>query len=856
MKNKTIRFLTTGLILVIILCICVFSFLSVYMRKQSEETVVNVGNVYMQGMSERITMHFETTIQLRLSQVEVLESMAASQNYVSDEDLIYNAQARGFDYLGFYSVSGNFEMLYGEEIIVTDPEPFLNSLNAGEPKIAVGTDVSGDSVALLGVSTTAPRVMSNGEEVTGIVAGLPVSYIGDILSLDDKSSLVNSYIIRRDGSFVIRGKLKNSNYFDRFREFYGSGREKEAEEQIDIMRDAMNTKEDFMVVIHSGNGRRHINCNLLPASEWFLVTDLPYGTLDQMINNMGQQWTVMVLGGCGVILLALFAMFIGYYHLTRMQIAELEKARQTALKANAAKSEFLSNMSHDIRTPMNAIVGMTAIAIANLDNRQQVQNCLKKISLSSKHLLGLINDVLDMSKIESGKMTLNMDQVSLREVIDNIVNMVQPQVKAKKQNFDVYIHDIDVEDVYCDSVRLNQVLLNFLSNAIKFTPEEGKIEVALYQEESPKGQNFIRNHLQISDTGIGMSSEFQERIFDSFVREDSRRVQKTEGTGLGMAITKYIVDAMGGTIRIESELGKGSTFFVTLDMEKALVTEEEMILPNWNMLVVDDDKQLCESTVESLKSIGVRAQWVLDGETAIRLIDEYHRQNRDFQVILLDWKLPGIDGIQTAREIRKHMGGDIPILLISAYDWGEIKEEAEAAGVTDFIAKPLFKSTLYYSLKKYAGIAEEPKNPEEKEFELAGCRILLAEDNELNWEIAEELLSDLGLELAHAENGKICVDMFEESPVGYYDGILMDLRMPEMTGYQATEAIRALERADASLPIIAMTADAFSEDVQKCLDCGMDAHISKPIDIDEIAKLLEKFIVAQRALSDDADSTV
>ncbi|MCI8864043.1 MAG: response regulator [Lachnospiraceae bacterium] len=844
MKNKTIQYLTTGLIFVIILCICVFSFLSVYMKRKSEATVINVGNIYMLGMSERITMHFKTTIQLRLSQVEnmveIVNPEAFSKKEELHRELSYNAVARGFDYLGLYSQSGDFEMLYGEKVQVTDPEPFLQSLLSGEDKIAVGTDESGDSVVLLGIA--ANYGMTDGGESVALVAGLPVSYIKDILSLDDDSALSTSYIIRRDGSFVIRSDDIKGNYFDHFRAFFGEGNGEEADNQIQAMIRAMDAKESYSVVVESGDERRHVCCAHLPDSEWILVTALPYGVLDQMINSLGSQWTTLGLGGCVIILLALFIVFGGYYHLTRKQIADLDSARQEAIKANAAKSEFLSNMSHDIRTPMNAIVGMTAIAITNIDNPQQVKNCLKKISLSSKHLLGLINDVLDMSKIESGKMTLNMDQVSLREVIDNIVNIVQPQVKAKKQQFDVFIHDIEVEDVYCDSIRLNQVMLNLLSNAIKFTPEGGKVEVALYQENSPLGDDYVRNHLQVKDTGIGMSPEFIKRIFDSFVREDSRRVQKTEGTGLGMAITKYIIDAMGGSIQVESEQDKGTTFYVTLDMEKALVTEEEMILPSWNMLVVDDDKQLCESTVASLKSIGVNAQWALDGETAIEMVGKRHSLHEDYQIILLDWKLPGIDGIQTAREIRRHMGEEVPILLISAYDWGEIRDEAEAAGVTDFIAKPLFKSTLYYGLKKYAGISDGPENQNGKEADLTGRRILLAEDNELNWEIAQELLTELGLELEHAENGQICVEMFQSSPIGYYDGVLMDLRMPVMTGYQATEAIRAMDREDAGLPIIAMTADAFSEDVQKCLDCGMDAHVSKPIDIDEIARLLEKFI--------------
>ena len=521
-----------------------------------------------------------------------------------------------------------------------------------------------------------------------------------------------------------------------------------------------------------------------------------------------------------------------------------ELARKEAEHANRAKSEFLSNMSHDIRTPMNAIVGMTAIAIANLKDPQQVHNCLKKITLSSKHLLGLINDVLDMSKIESGKMTLNMDQVSLREVTDGIVAICQPQVKAKRQQFDVFIHDISTENVLCDSVRLNQVLINLLSNAIKFTPEGGEIHMALYEEPSPKGDNFVRIHIEVKDTGIGMSRDFQKHIFDSFAREDSARVYRTEGTGLGMAITKYIVvDAMGGTIEMDSEQGKGTRFCVTLDLEKAQVMEEDMILPSWNMLVVDDDRLLCETTVAALNSIGISADWTLDGESAVDMVIKRHNRGDDYQIILLDWKLPGMDGINTAKSIRRELGDQVPILLISAYDWTEIEGDAREAGINGFISKPLFKSTLFNSLRQFTEplqVGEKP--PEKKGPDLRGRRVLVAEDNELNWEIASELLSAEGLELTWAENGQTCVEMFEQSPVGYFEAILMDIRMPIMGGYEATQVIRTLERPDRDLPIIAMTADAFAEDVKRSLDCGMNAHIAKPIDVQEVLRLLDKYL--------------
>ncbi len=843
--DNTTRFLIISLVLVSLLCIAIFSFLAFYMNRRSADTISEVGSIYMSGMNERISMHFGTTIEFRLSHVERLVSDTPDEN-VTDiqrmrEELAYNAEALGFDYLAFYTTDGTFEMIYGDPIEVTDPEPFLKSLNDGEKKVAVGSDVTGKKIVLMGIPAEYP--MENGR-CTALVAGLPADYIKDILALDEEDALVYSHIIRRDGTFVIRSAdVLRDNYFERILAVFKELNGRNAEQYVAELAQAMNANEDYSSVFQIGSERRHMYCTHLPYSEWYLVTVMPYGQLDEAVNGLSGQWILLVLGGCAIILLVLMLIFAKYFSLNRQHVVELEEAREEAVHANKAKSEFLSNMSHDIRTPMNAIVGMTAIAMANIDNTQQVQNCLKKISQSSKHLLGLINDVLDMSKIESGKMTLNVDQVSLREVMDGIVNIVQPQMKAKNQQFDVFIRDISTENVCCDSVRLNQILLNLLSNAVKFTPEGGSIQIALFEEASPRGDDYVRIHIQVKDNGIGMSDDFRAKIFESFTREDSTRVRKTEGTGLGMAITKYIVDAMDGTIEVQSELGKGTEFNVILDLEKAEVQEVDMILPEWNMLVVDDDDQLCQSTVYSLNSIGVKADWTLDGETAIDMIDERHRKHDDYHVILLDWKLPGMDGIETAREIRHKLGEEIPIILISAYDWSEIEEDARAAGVSGFIAKPLFKSTLFHGLKQYADSSGQISElHEEKNTNLIGRRILLAEDNDLNWEIADVLLGDLGLQIQRAENGKICVEKFEQSPIGFYDAILMDLRMPVMTGYEASKAIRALNRSDNDIPIIAMTADAFSEDIKRCLECGMNAHIAKPIDVLEVARILEKYI--------------
>lgn len=845
MRNRISRFLVSSAALVTILCAAVFSFLAFFMNKRSLETIREIGNIYMSGMSEQISRHFGTTMILRLSQIEALLDSLPPERQGGEElreSLTYNAKARGFEYLAFYSEDGQFEMIYGAPVHVTDPKPFLDSLNRGEKKVAVGTDAQGNNIVLLGVSST--YEMSGGLKCTALVAGLPVEYISTTLSLDVNDSLVYSHIIRKDGSFVIRSAdASRDTYFERILETSYTYDGVTPEMTIEKLEAAMEAGESYSGIVQTDEGRQHIYSIHLPYSEWNLLTVMPYGALDQSVNRLGRQWSVMALGGCILIVAVLILVFAKYLKLARQQMIALDEARKEAVQAARAKSEFLSNMSHDIRTPMNAIVGMTAIATANINNQQQVQNCLRKITLSSKHLLGLINDVLDMSKIESGKMTLNVDQISLREVMDSIVNIVQPQIRSKNQQFDVVIHDITAENVYCDSVRLNQVLLNLLSNAIKFTPEKGRILISMYEEPSEISQDHVQIHIRVKDSGIGMTPEFKARIFESFVREDNARVRRTEGSGLGMTITKYIVDTMGGTIDVESEPGKGSEFHIALDLEIADIQEADMLLPDWRMLVLDDDRELCESTVSALKSIGITADWTLSGEAAVRMVDERYQRNDSYHIILLDWKLPGMDGIETARRIRERLGENVPILLISAYDWGEIEEQARGAGVSGFISKPLFKSTLFHGLKKYADMDTVPAEKEsERSIDFTGRRILLAEDNELNWEVAEELLKELGLELFWAQNGRICLDMFLDSQEGYYDAILMDLRMPEMNGYEATEAIRALPRADAGLPIIAMTADAFSDDIRKCLECGMDAHVAKPIDIRELSHLLEKYI--------------
>ena len=846
-KNAAARFLIYSFIGLLIFSIAVFSLLGIYMNRKSRDTICEVGEIYMSGMNEQMSGHFESVIELRFSQVCGIASVVSSDNRDKEklyEELVYRAQVRDFDYVALCSAGGKLEMLYGQPIQPINPDPFIQSLIQGEQKVAVGIDSTGNEVVLFGIEAAYP--MQDGGNSIGLVAALPLEYITGFLSLADENQLMYYHIIRPDGSFVIQNpNTELLDFFEQLQNQPAAVTDKSfAKNTIEDFGLALRAHKEYAAILEINDEARQIYGTPLPYSEWYLVAVMPYSVLSGTIDRLSSQRMVMTLLACASVLMILTLIFRWYFSITRSQLHELEEARQVALEASRAKSEFLANMSHDIRTPMNAIVGMTAIATAHIDDREQVQNCLRKITLSSKHLLGLINDVLDMSKIESGKLTLTTEQISLKEVVEGIVNIMQPQVKSKKQTFDIHVENILTENVWCDGVRLNQVLLNLLSNATKYTPEGGSIQLSLSEEKSPKGEDYVRIYIKVKDNGIGMSPDFLKKIYESYSRADETRIHKTEGAGLGMAITKYIVDAMKGTIDIKSEPDKGSEFFLTFDFEKAAAVEMDMVLPSWNMLVVDDDELLGKAAMDVLKSIGIKAEWALSGEKAIELVIQHHKKRDDYQIILLDWKLPGMNGIQAAKEIRRNLGDEVPILLISAYDWSEFEAEAREAGISGFISKPLFKSTLYHALCQYMDIETDHGKKLNQNIDLSGCRILLAEDNELNWEIASELLSDLGVELDWAEDGQICLDMFQSSPAGYYDAILMDIRMPHVTGYEAAKIIRGLNHPDAlSIPIIAMSADAFSDDIQRCLEAGMNAHIAKPIDVKELKRLLKRYLI-------------
>lgn len=840
--KNTKKFLWISFSILAVVCIAMFALASFVISEKSGNAISAVGEVYMSAMARQTQQKFDAVLDLQISELKGIVERHPPETTEYGETMLgqlaLSAQVRGFSYLGLYTEDAECETVYGTQVEYYDKETFLRVLNDSSLRVFTGIDEDGNMLLCMLVNAAYP--MKDGKTSVAMVAALPMGYLEEILALDEKETLMQCSIIRRDGTYVVRAK---GDYFAHISGIFSDHNGKTAQEYAKELEEAIKANREYSSIVQINGEYNSLLCTRLPDSEWSLVSVMPFGVLDNVLDDLNsQRQGIIVIVGL-VILAGVLFIFIFYYRLSQQQMKELDRAEKEAVKANKAKSEFLSSMSHDIRTPMNGIVGMTAIAMANVGDMARVKDCLAKIALSSKHLLGLINDVLDMSKIESGKLSLNMSQISLRETMDNIVNIAQPQIKARNQHFDIFIQKIQAEDVCCDSIRLNQVLINLLSNAIKFTPEGGYVNVYLEQEASPVGDAYVRCHFKVKDNGIGMTQEFQEKIFDTFSREKNLQVDRTEGTGLGMAITKAIVDAMKGTIEVKSAPGEGSEFHIVLDLEKAVVREEEMMLPPWRMLVVDNNKDLCLSAVSSLKEIGIDAQWAMDGRTAVEMVKKCHQENNDYEIVLLDWKMPEMDGLHTAREMRKHLGENVPILIISAYDWSDIEQEAAEAGIQGFISKPLFKSNLYLGLSRY--MLDTPVKETEKKMdcqEFAGKRILLAEDNDLNWEIAEAILSEAGFVLERAENGQVCVEKFSQSEAGFYDIILMDIRMPVMNGYEASEAIRALDRPDANLPILAMTADAFSDDIQRCLACGMNEHIAKPLDINRLTQILKKYL--------------
>ncbi len=520
----------------------------------------------------------------------------------------------------------------------------------------------------------------------------------------------------------------------------------------------------------------------------------------------------------------------------------LKEACDAANHANASKSEFLSRMSHDIRTPMNAIIGMTSIAGTHLNDKDRVSDCLSKITISSKHLLSLINEVLDMSKIESGKINLAEEEFSLPDLVQNILTIIRPAAEAKNHKMEFHIKNVEHEEVIGDMMRLQQILINIIGNAIKYTPAGGHVEIGLAERKSSL-HSYGCYEFTVKDNGMGMTPEYLEKIFDPFSRAEDSRISKIEGTGLGMAIALNIARKMNGDIEVESEVNQGSKFTVTIYLkQKNAVLPDTQQLIDLPVLVADDNLYECESTCAILNEIGMKSEWVLSGREAVERVSQSHQDGKDFFVVILDWQMPDMDGLETARQIREAVGEEVPIIILSAYDWSSVENEARLAGVNGFISKPLFKSRLVYLFKQIVGDETVNETEEDESFQntnFSGNRILLVEDNEINREIAEEVIGNFGVTVETAVDGQQAVNRFLKKGAGYYDLIFMDVQMPIMNGYEATQAIRKSGQTDADhIPIVAMTANAFAEDVMASKKAGMSEHITKPLDFDQLRECM------------------
>ena len=635
-------------------------------------------------------------------------------------------------------------------------------------------------------------------------------------------------IIDEDGDYIIKGtSFKNSNFFEFYRSY----------NKIDS-----TTSQEFFGKITSSTGSftmfnsRGVECIVAytpfdVTGGWTLISMMPMADLS--VNT--QNW--LLIGVVSAVLVVLFVfdlMVMLYFN------KQLKATAREAESASRAKTDFLSTMSHDIRTPMNAIIGLTLIAEKNIGDQKLVAENLRKINSASNHLLTLINDILDISKVESGKLNFSPQTFSIVETVENLMNLSQPMIKDKNIDFSFHISKFEKEYLYADQLRLNQIYINILSNAIKYTEAGGSVSVDMKEEPSEK-EGCIRLTYRVADTGIGMSPEYMANMYQPFSRQTDSRVNKIQGTGLGLAITKQMVDLMQGTIECESEQGKGTTFTVVLDIPVADQQRTELKLEAFDVLIVDDDEVLLETAVDTLESLGLVVEQARSGVEALGMIEHREESGKNYDIVIVDLKMPDMDGIEVIRRIHSEVKTNLPTLLISAYSWSDVEQEAKAAGVNGFLSKPLFRSTLYDKISEILGTETQSTEIETDYSDLEGTNILIAEDNEINWEIVSTLLSMYGINTERAENGRICLEKIKAAEKDSFDLIFMDIQMPEMNGLDATKAIRGLkDHWASSIPIVAMTADAFSENVTECLEAGMNGHIAKPIDIKLVIKVIQK----------------
>ncbi len=849
LKDKNI--IATILTIILISVVLIISNIKISRLTENRclERIQEVANTVMDDVIDKIT-----------NDSRILNAVA--EIITIDEDFDTSTMQKILQEFSPLTASGNINLLLpGDRVITRETVIDGKGKISFEEEAALGEHVTNRMISLMDDNKQVIRhfvpIVHDGKTVAMLYSSTNLEKLPDALNIDNMyNGSASVYIIdRENGDFImdtLHDKLGNINSM-------GMKKTKDSVTMEDVGRDITEGRSGHMQFRSDTMGEyvyfyftpiKYENFNIGEAKDinkWTVAVTVPESEALRNLYNVRK--VCFALCAAESLILIIYLIWTLRNTKVTLEKAVLEERLVKAENAERAKTMFLSNMSHDIRTPMNAIIGYATLAAANLNDTDRIKDYLSKILSSSNHLLSLINDILDMSRIESGRVYIEETECSLPDILKDLRTILQSQMKSK--NLDFFMDTIDVidEDVYCDKLHLNQVLLNLLSNAIKFTPSGGSVSLTIKQKHgAPSG--YASYEIRVKDTGIGMSPEFLKHVFEPFERESNTTVSGIQGTGLGMAIAKNIVDMMGGKIEVKSEQGKGTEFI--LDIELRLQSESRQIevikeLQGMNALVVDDDYTVCDSVTKMLVQLGLRAHWTMYGKEAVLHAKQSVELGDAFDAYIIDWQMPDLNGIEVVRQIRNEIGDIVPIIILTAYDWSSIETEARMAGVTAFCNKPIFLSTLRDTLLSAIGRdngnadddAVMPAAPED----IKGKRILLVEDNELNSEIAEAILTENGLYVDTADDGSVAVDKVKNSEPGYYDLILMDVQMPIMNGYEATIAIRGLENERlASIPIIAMTANAFNEDKELAINSGMNDHIAKPLNVEKLFEVLHKYL--------------